>query len=80
MGKMLEALRLYVFVAGVMAGPVVYAGDPTLVGWWKFDEGVGMTVRDSSSYRHDGALMGDPQWATGQIGRASCRERVYHPV
>ncbi|MDX9879022.1 MAG: LamG domain-containing protein, partial [Sedimentisphaerales bacterium] len=68
MGKMLEALRLYVFVAGVMAGPVVYAGDPTLVGWWKFDEGVGMTVRDSSSYRHDGALMGDPQWATGQIG------------
>ncbi|HPC95841.1 MAG TPA: discoidin domain-containing protein, partial [Sedimentisphaerales bacterium] len=68
MGKTLGAWRLCVFVVSVMGGPIVYAGDPTLVGWWKFDEGVGTTVRDSSSYRHDGALVGDPQWATGQIG------------
>ncbi len=68
MGKMLEALRLCVFVVGVMGGPIVYAADPALVGWWKFDEGVGTAARDSSSYRHDGALVGDPQWETGQIG------------
>ena len=53
------------------AGPVLCAGDPTLVGWWRFDEGEGTTAQDSSAYRHDGALIGDPQWVTGQIGSSA---------
>ncbi len=68
MSKRLAALTLCAFVVSVVPDPVVYAGDPTLVGWWKFDEGAGITARDSSSYGNDGTLIGDPRWVTGQIG------------
>jgi hypothetical protein len=68
MGKKLAALALCAFLASMMAGPAAQAGDPTLVGWWKFDEGAGTTVRDSSGYGHEGVLAGDPQWAAGKIG------------
>jgi len=67
MGKKLAALTLCVFLACVMAGPAAQAGDPTLAGWWKFDEGGGTTVRDSSGYDHEGALVGDPQWVAGKV-------------
>ena len=32
--------------------------DPNLVAWWKFDQGDGEVVKDSSKGRHDGRLMG----------------------
>ncbi len=32
--------------------------DPGLVGWWRLDEGAGMTVHDSSGLGDDGALLG----------------------
>jgi hypothetical protein len=41
-----------------------------LVAWWKFDEGSGDTVADSSGFGHSGKLIGDPNWIDGIIGRA----------
>ena len=41
-----------------------------LVGYWKFDEGAGTTVLDSSPYGNDGDLEGTPEWVTGPVGLA----------
>ena len=41
-----------------------------LVGYWKFDEGAGTVATDSSGNRHDGTLVGDPQWVAGWLGGA----------
>jgi len=48
----------------------VRAADPSLVGWWRLDDGGGTTAIDSSGNGNDGALMGDPQWALGRISGA----------
>lgn len=41
-----------------------------LIGYWKFDEGNGTTVKDSSGYGGDGTWNGTlgAQWATGKVG------------
>src|SRR5581483_3145121 len=39
-----------------------------LVGYWKFDEGSGSTVRDSSGSGYTGTLQSGASWASGQIG------------
>jgi len=44
--------------------------DPSLVGWWKLDEGGGTTANDSSGNGMNGTLMGDPVWVDGQIKKA----------
>jgi len=41
--------------------------DPSLIGWWKFDEGQGRIAFDSSGYGNDGILGGNPQWVGGVI-------------
>ena len=42
---------------------------PGCVGCWRFDEGTGTLVRDSSGYRNDGAATG-LSWVDGRIGKA----------
>ena len=42
---------------------------PGCVGCWRFDEGTGTLVRDSSGYRNDGAAT-DLSWVDGRIGKA----------
>ena len=44
------------------------AADPSLVGWWKLNEGAGGAANDSSGYGNNGTLVGGPIWAAGQIG------------
>ncbi len=40
--------------------------DANLAGWWKFDEGEGNTVEDSSAYSNNGATVSaTPSWVTG---------------
>jgi hypothetical protein len=50
------------------------AGSPNvtegLIGWWKFDEGSGTNVSDSSGNGNNGILMGNPTWVTGIVGTA----------
>ncbi len=51
--------------------PLIPMTDPSLLGWWKMDEGVGTVAADWSGYdRH--AQLGDPapSWAVGQFGGA----------
>lgn len=47
------------------AGPV----DPTLLGWWKLDEGSGAVALDSSGKGNDGTLQ-QAQWTQGKAGSA----------
>jgi hypothetical protein len=44
--------------------------DPNLVGWWKLDEGSGVTAYDSSGHGNNGILCGSPQWVAGRIDSA----------
>ncbi|MFA5293857.1 MAG: LamG domain-containing protein [Phycisphaerae bacterium] len=45
-------------------------GDPSLVGWWKFDEVSGTAANDSSDYNNNGTVYGGATWTTGQIDGA----------
>jgi len=42
--------------------------DPSLVGWWKFEEGSGTTAYDSSGNGLDGTLVGGATWTQGRYG------------
>jgi len=44
--------------------------DPTLVGFWTLDEGMGTTAVDWSGYGRHGTFVGAPQWADGYHGAA----------
>lgn len=39
--------------------------DPTLIGYWKFDEGKGKVIRDYSMYGNDGVAEKDIEWPSG---------------
>ncbi len=41
-----------------------------LVGWWKFDEGSGVTAADSSGYGFNAAIFNTPTWVAGKGGSA----------
>jgi serine/threonine protein kinase len=41
-----------------------------MVAWWKFDEGSGSTVADSSGNNYAATLVGGPQWVAGYDGGA----------
>jgi len=45
------------------------ATDPSLLGWWKLDDGAGLTAADSSGNDNHGTLtnMAGNEWTTGQI-------------
>ena len=45
--------------------PNIPISDPDLVGWWKLDEGAGLTAVDWSGHGNHGTLTGDPQWVMG---------------
>ncbi|MHC4423396.1 MAG: LamG domain-containing protein [Planctomycetota bacterium] len=43
--------------------------EANLLGWWKFDEGSGTKVLDSSAYGHDGNTINPaPSWVAGRPG------------
>jgi len=41
-----------------------------LIVHWRFDEGTGTVVHDSSGNGHDGVMEGNPVWVAGRIGGA----------
>ncbi|MCX5644973.1 MAG: discoidin domain-containing protein [Phycisphaerae bacterium] len=51
-------------------GSALAAADPTLVGWWWFNEGAGTVAADSSSYKNNGTLTNGATWALGKFGKA----------
>ena len=67
MCKKLIFLACFVFVLG-MATTIAEAADPSLVGYWNFDEGSGTIAHDSSNNGYDGTLVGGATWAEGRFG------------
>jgi hypothetical protein len=67
MGKKLICLISFVLILGLTPTNTASA---ELAGWWKLDEGSGITAYDSSGNGNDGTLQGDPQWVEGQLGGA----------
>ncbi|TKJ38214.1 MAG: hypothetical protein CEE38_05495 [Planctomycetes bacterium B3_Pla] len=57
-----------VLTLALMLASVAQAADPSLVGWWKLDEGSGTTTVDSSGRGNHGTLEGDADWAAGNFG------------
>jgi len=55
----------------VRAGQVWSFNTGKLIGWWKFDEGDGLVVADSSGFGRDGALtnMEQSAWVDGVVGK-----------
>jgi hypothetical protein len=45
-----------------------------LVGWWKFDEGGGLYVADSSGNGNTGVIMGNPTWVTSPISGQAMKQ------
>jgi hypothetical protein len=50
--------------------PFISITHPSLIGWWKFDEGYGTTAIDDSGHGNHGNFVGDPQWVAGYDGYA----------
>lgn len=48
--------------AGTAGDAAVSDHDPDLVAYWKFDEGAGFLVKDSTGRGHDLYLTGEPNW------------------
>ncbi len=67
MSKKIIFLVSFVLVLG-LAISVSEGADPSLVGWWRFEEGSGTTVYDSSGNGLDGNLVGGVTWTEGRIG------------
>ena len=68
--RKLTYLAAIVLVLGVIPQSIGKAADPSLVGWWTFDDGSGTTPLDSSDYGRDGEFVGSPEWTDGHTGGA----------
>ncbi len=55
--KKLAALALCAIVASLAVTPLVQAGDPALIAWWKLDDGTGTVALDSSGYENHGTVV-----------------------
>jgi len=55
----------FVIAIGLMP---THAAQAELLGWWRFDEGSGITVNDSSGNDHHGTVQGTPEWGFGPAG------------
>jgi len=56
--------RMYLTcVALVSLALPALAADPSLVGWWQFNEGNGLTAADSSGSNNNGTISGPVTWA-----------------
>jgi len=64
-------LACYALVLGLTLTHAAWAADPTLVGWWRLDDGTGTTAADSSGRGNTGTVVGSPAWTTdGKLGGA----------
>ncbi len=60
---------ILLLVWGTACATTAWADPPGLLGHWKFDEGQGDVVSDSSDQANDGELR-DAQWVSGSFGTA----------
>ena len=67
--RLIYVVGVVLMVSPLMAG-VAGAADPTLVGWWKLDDGSGTVAKDSSANENHGTLNGNTVWVEGVLGGA----------
>jgi len=67
MSKKLICLVSFVLVLGLAGTSTAQNIDPSLVGWWTFDDGSGTVAKDMSGKSVDGTFFGEPTW--GQEGQ-----------
>jgi hypothetical protein len=63
--------RKFVYVASsvfCLSLILTSTSNAALVGWWRLDEGSGLTINDSSGNEHHGTIEGTPQWGFGPEG------------
>ncbi|MDI6449038.1 LamG domain-containing protein [Anaerobaca lacustris] len=60
----------WVFALGFAGSAAVQGRDDSLIGWWKFDDGLGTVARDASGRGRDGTLRGGPTWVIGRVDGA----------
>jgi hypothetical protein len=65
MYPMLMAITMAVFFPALIGSARAEQLDPSLAGWWRFDDGAGSTAVDSSGHERHGVLIGNPQWVAG---------------
>jgi concanavalin A-like lectin/glucanase superfamily protein/F5/8 type C domain-containing protein len=70
MSKKLTYLVSFVFGLGLILTSLGNAADPSLIGWWRFDEASGTVAHDASDRGNNGVLEGGPTWVTGKIDGA----------
>jgi len=66
-------MRFYVCLSVVLlflSASIAFSADEGLVGYWKFDEGVGDTAVDSSGNKNDAKIVRGPEWVDGKFGKA----------
>jgi len=69
MSKKLYFLITFVLALGLIGTARAEPCDVNLIGWWKFDEGTGNTVADSSAYNNNGVTVSPtPSWVGGYPG------------
>ncbi len=70
--KVIVAIGVTVIAISLILTGISHAEiDPeTIVGMWLFDEGTGITARDSSGKGNNGKLMNGPKWVDGKFGKA----------
>jgi len=59
-----------VFVFMLFSVSIALSAEEGLIGYWKFDEGKGDVVADSSGNKNDGKLIRSPEWVDGKFGKA----------
>ena len=59
-----------VWQGGQVAEAAILDPYPGLVGWWRFDEGIGDMAGDSSEFGNHGTVDGGAVWVDGKYGKA----------
>src|SRR3989344_1376303 len=64
---------VFLVFLGILVDTLPLSADITssLVGYWNFDEGSGITATDSSGNNNTGTLVNGPTWVPGKIGIGS---------
>ncbi|MFH1715905.1 MAG: LamG-like jellyroll fold domain-containing protein [Planctomycetota bacterium] len=64
MCKRLICLASFLLILGAVGASAAADVDPSLVGWWKFDDGSGDVALDSSGNSHEVTLLDGPTWGS----------------
>jgi hypothetical protein len=75
---LIASSALYLFPDQVAQAAIINP-HPGLVGWWRFDEGVGAIASDSSGNGNNGRING-ATWFTGKYGQALSFDGISNSV